>query len=138
MCACQPEGGEGGDGDGDPRRNGEAQHPADEPRHVATQVGCQGEEERGHADREGVDDAEVARQEEVGHERDARGHCQQRRPDGLGNEQVGHPFDVGGDAPALGHHPRQAREAPVEQDQLGDGPGGRRAAAHGHAGVGQL
>src|SRR5262249_47127856 len=52
--------------------------------------------------------------------------------------QVGDPFDVAQDAAALADHVGEGREAVVQQDDLGDGPGGAAARAHGDAEVGVL
>ena len=131
-------GGEGRRGDDGAGRDGEAQHPAGEPGQVAPGVRREREEEGRNADGQGVDDRQVAGQERVGQQRDADGDGQERRPDRLGDEQVGDAFDVGRDPAAFGDDAGQGGEPAVEQHQVGDRPGRRRARAHGDADVGEL
>jgi len=73
----------------------------DEPWAVAPRVRREGQEEGRNADGHGVDDRQVAGQERVRQQGHAHGDGQQRRPDRLGDEEVGDPLDVGPSPGAL-------------------------------------
>ena len=105
----------------DARRHREAQHPFDEPGHVAALVRREREEEARDADRERADDREVAGEERVLPAGDHHRDREERRVHGLGHEEVRRPLDVGDHPPAFGDDAGQRRELAVEQHELRDG-----------------
>ena len=80
-----------------------------------------------------IDERELPRQDRVGESEQSDDDGDHRRPHRLGDEQIGHPLDVGGDPAALGHDAGQGREPAVEKDELRHRLGGVGARAHGDA-----
>ena len=101
-------------------------------------VGGQGQEEGGDADGQRAEQREVPGDEGVGQPLTPMTSGQEQRVEGLGQEQVGHPLDVGDDPAALGDHLGEHGEVVVEQHEAGHRPGRGAAGAHGHADVGLL
>ncbi len=130
--------GEGGCSRDDPGGYGEAQDPAEEPCPVPTGVRREREEERRDPDGERADDREVAGEEREGELCHTDRQRQQGDVHGLGEEEVGHPLDVGDDPPSLGHHGRERGEGVVEEDEARHRAGGGRPGSHRHADVGVL
>jgi hypothetical protein len=101
-------------------------------------VRFEGEEETRDADRDRPDQREMAGKEEKRHARDPYRHGEEQRIRRLGDEKTGDALHVVDDPPPFGHHAGQAREAAVEQHELGDGPARIGSVAHGDSHVGVL
>ena len=138
VVAGQAVAGEGGGRRHDPGRDGEPQDAADEPGLGPAVGGSERQEEGRDPDREAGDEGEVPGEERERLQRQPDGEGQHEGVDTLGEEEVGHPFDVVDHPSALADHVGHHREVVVEEDQARHRPARRRAGAHGHADVGVL